>query len=159
MKGPAPAALDGADLCRALRQLAEHPSSRTLSISVTVRPDPPPRLPAVPEVADYRITADALDNAVRHSHADHAHATVTVADDTVTVQVEDNGDGFSDHPQHAGVGLRSMAERSDELGGHFALPGSAHGTVVRDTFPSRAASHCGRRPPRAVPPGRARPGQ
>ncbi|WP_143608562.1 ATP-binding protein [Streptomyces sp. CB03234] len=144
--GLAPAALDGADLSRALRQLGEHLSSRTLSISVTVRPDPLPRLSAALEVAVYRITAEALNNAVRHSHADHAHAMVTVADDTVTVQVHDNGDGFSDHQQHAGVGLRSMAERSDELGGRFTLTSSADGTVVRAVFPSRPASAVATRP-------------
>ncbi|RST19232.1 sensor histidine kinase [Streptomyces sp. WAC05374] len=138
--GLAPAALDGADLSRALRRLAEHLSSRTLNISVTVRPDPLPRLSAALEVAVYRITAEALNNAVRHSHADHAHALVAVADGTVTVQVRDNGDGFPDDQRHAGVGLRSMAERSDELGGRFTLTSSADGTVVRAVFPSRPAS-------------------
>ncbi|QGV82139.1 sensor histidine kinase [Streptomyces ficellus] len=138
--GLAPAALDGADLSRALRQLAEHLSSRSLCISVTVRPDPLPRLSAALEVAVYRITAEALNNAVRHSRADHAHATVTVADGQVGVHVHDNGDGFPDHQRHAGVGLRSMAERSEELGGRFTLTSTADGTVVRAVFPSRPGS-------------------
>ncbi|MCX4766561.1 histidine kinase [Streptomyces sp. NBC_01275] len=143
--GLAPAALDGADLARALRQLAEHLSSRSLTISVAVDPDPLPALPAALQVAMYRITAEALNNVVRHSHADRARAVVSAADGRVSLRIADNGDGFAAHQDGAGVGLRSMAERSEELGGAFTLTSSATGTVVDAAFPAGPGTMLGHR--------------
>ncbi|WP_050375069.1 sensor histidine kinase [Streptomyces acidiscabies] len=144
--GLAPAALDGADLARALRQLAERLSSRSLRISVGVEPDPLPALPAALEVAVYRIASEALNNVVRHSHADRARALVTVTDGEVGLRITDNGDGFPTHQDSAGVGLRSMAERSEELGGAFALTSDGAGTVVRAAFPAEPGTTSGHRP-------------
>lgn len=134
--GLAPAALDGADLTRALRQLAEHLSSRSLRIGVAVDPDPLPPLPAALQVAVYRITSEALNNVVRHSHADWAQALVSASHGRVSLRISDNGDGFPAHEHCVGVGLRSMAQRSEELGGEFTLTSSTDGTVVDAAFPA-----------------------
>ncbi|MDX3382228.1 histidine kinase [Streptomyces niveiscabiei] len=141
--GLAPAALDGADLARALRRLSDQLSSRSLRISVAVEPDPLPPLPAALQVAVYRITAEALNNVVRHSHADRARALVTVADGRVGLRITDNGDGFPAHEHCAGVGLRSMAERSEELGGAFSLTSDGAGTVVEAAFPAEPGTTSG----------------
>ncbi|KUJ41297.1 hypothetical protein ACZ90_68165 [Streptomyces albus subsp. albus] len=137
--GLAPAALDGADLTRALQQLAGELSGRTLRVTVALLPCPLPPLSAAMEVAVYRIAAEALNNAVRHSHADHAHASVTVTGEAITVTVTDNGRGFTPQARATGLGLRSMAERSEELGGRFALSSTADGTSVQAVFPARPA--------------------
>ncbi|MEV7544819.1 histidine kinase [Streptomyces sp. NPDC089915] len=138
--GLAPAALDGADLPRALRQLAEH-LGRTLRITVSLAPDPFPGLPAAVEVALYRIAAEALNNVVRHARAGHAHAAVVLTPEAVTVEVRDDGAGVpEDGRRDGGVGLRSMAERAEELGGTFALVSSGAGTVVRAVLPRTAGT-------------------
>ncbi|MFG2873515.1 histidine kinase [Streptomyces sp. NPDC048337] len=135
--GLAPAALDGADLPRALRQLAEH-LGRTVHIGVSLAPEPFPGLPAAVEVALYRITAEALNNVVRHAHADHAHALVVLTPEAVTLEIRDNGGGFPEDAHgdgDGGVGLRSMAERAEELGGTFNLVTTDAGTLVRAVLP------------------------
>ncbi|MFF0433753.1 sensor histidine kinase [Streptomyces sp. NPDC004327] len=131
--GLAPAALDHADLPRALQRLAEQ-LGRTVRITVALRPDPFPKLPAAVEVAVYRIAAEALNNTVRHAHADRAEATVVLADSAVTVEVLDNGDGIG-RERGEGVGLRSMADRAEELGGTFELVNTGVGTLVRAVMP------------------------
>ncbi|QNP74124.1 histidine kinase [Streptomyces roseirectus] len=143
--GLAPAALDGADLTRALRQLADHLSSRSLRIGVAVEPDPLPPLPAALQVAVYRIASEALNNVVRHSHADRAQALVSASDGRVSLRITDNGDGFPSHRDCPGVGLRSMAQRSEELGGSFALTSSVDGTVVDARFPAGPGTTSGPR--------------
>ncbi|GAV44546.1 GAF domain-containing sensor histidine kinase [Streptomyces acidiscabies] len=144
--GLAPAALDGADLTRALQQLAAHLSSRSLRIGVAVDPDPLPPLPAALQVAVYRIASEALNNVVRHSHADWAQALVSASNGRVTLRISDNGDGFPSHRDCPGVGLRSMAQRSEELGGSFALTSSVDGTVVDAAFPAGYGTGSGRAP-------------
>ncbi|MEU8777935.1 histidine kinase [Streptomyces sp. NPDC048606] len=133
--GLAPAALDGADLPRALRQLAEH-LGRTLRITVSLTPDPFPGLPAAVQVALYRITAEALNNAVRHAGAAHAHASVVLTPQAVSVEIRDDGAGVGEGgPRGGGLGLRSMAERAEELGGTFRLVSTESGTLVRAVLP------------------------
>ncbi|MCX5192563.1 histidine kinase [Streptomyces sp. NBC_00249] len=141
--GLAPAALDGADLPRALRQLAEH-LGRTLRITVSLAPEPFPGLPAAVEVALYRIAAEALNNVVRHARADHAHATVVLTPEAVTVEIRDDGSGVPEGgPGDGGVGLRSMAERAEELGGTFSLVSTEAGTLVRAVLPRTAGTGAG----------------
>lgn len=135
--GLAPAALAGGDLTQALQHLASLLCTRDLRITVDLSPCPLPPLPAAMEVAVYRITAEALNNAVRHSRADHARAHVALTSDEVTVTVTDDGSGFPAHGHGPGLGLRSMAERSEELGGRFALTSTTGGTTVEAAFPTR----------------------
>ncbi|MFE0046861.1 sensor histidine kinase [Streptomyces albireticuli] len=134
--GLAPAALAGGDLTQALQHLASLLGTRDLRITVDLSPCPLPPLPAALEVAVYRITAEALNNAVRHAHAGHARARVAVTPDEVTVGVTDDGGGFPAHEHEPGLGLRSMAERSEELGGRFALTSTTGGTTVEASFPT-----------------------
>ncbi|WP_426368374.1 sensor histidine kinase [Streptomyces sp. E-08] len=75
----------------------------------------------------YRIAAEALNNTVRHAHADRAEATVVLAGEAVTVEVRDNGDGIPAE-RGEGVGLCSMAERAE-------LVDTGAGTLVRAVMP------------------------
>ncbi|MGC0417078.1 GAF domain-containing sensor histidine kinase [Embleya sp. AB8] len=146
--GLAPAGLARLGLAGALRELAArldagpgaHPG-----IEVVFDPDPPPPLPAALEVAVYRICGEALNNVVRHARARHADLTVRITDTRVTVEITDDGVGLGPEPTTTaesadgttGVGLRSMAERAEELGGTFAVIRGEHGTTVRAVIPRR----------------------
>jgi len=82
-----------------------------------------------------RIVEEALHNAVRHAAAKMVTVRLRGDDDTLTVEVADDGIGFDpsdpDLRSHH-LGLTSMEERARELGGRLQLssaPGG--GTVVR----------------------------
>ncbi|GAB2612689.1 hypothetical protein GCM10027168_51730 [Streptomyces capparidis] len=134
-EGLAPAALSRAGLTAALRQLADRMAGPSLSVATAFRPDPLPPFPAAVEVAVYRIAAEALNNVVRHSRAERAVLEVRVEGGAVTVEVRDDGHGFPVHREGPGLGLRSMAERAEELGGAFAVSSAADGTRVSASLP------------------------
>jgi signal transduction histidine kinase len=133
--GLAPAALGSEGLAGALRRLADGLGNHALRVTLDLDPDPLPVLPAAVEVAIYRISGEALNNVVRHSGAAAARLTLRVRPDEVTVEATDDGAGFPTHTGGAGVGLRSMAERAEELGGSFTAANDAGGAVVRAVFP------------------------
>ncbi|WP_250008662.1 histidine kinase [Actinoplanes sp. M2I2] len=126
-----PPMLDELGLVDALRNLR---SGDDLTRTVSA-PDPLPALPAAVEVALYRIAAEALHNATRHAGARACAVELVVSPADVTLTVTDDGKGLpADYL--AGVGHRSMRERSSELGGSLTIgdaPGGG-GTRVAVTF-------------------------
>jgi signal transduction histidine kinase len=101
---------------------------------VVQTPDHLPPLSAAVEVAAYRIVQEALTNVVKHAQAGKCIVRLTAAD-ALEVEIADDGVGLPDE-RHAGVGLLSMRERAEELGGTCvieALP--AGGTRVMARLP------------------------
>lgn len=82
-----------------------------------------------------RIAHEALHNAVRHANAQHVVVRVAERPDAVVVEVSDDGIGFE--PQRPELrsrhlGLTSMEERAEELGGQLQIRSSpGAGTTVR----------------------------
>jgi signal transduction histidine kinase len=102
---------------------------------VQVEADEVSGLPAAVEVAAYRIVSEALTNVGRHAAATACSVTLRVADGELAVQVRDDGDGIAEDVV-AGVGLRSMRERVDELGGRYEVGCPPQGgTSVRAWLP------------------------
>jgi signal transduction histidine kinase len=66
---------------------------------------------------------EAITNAVRHAQADSCTITLTI-DPHCQVEISDNGRGLPVN-YRAGVGLASMRERAEELGGTFQLQSTA----------------------------------
>src|SRR5207248_1338171 len=128
-----PPALDELGLLGALRQVASASETQGLD-GLQVRVDAPewlPPLPAAVEVAAYRITQEALTNVVRHARARACVIRLQVAGRSLQLSIEDDGAGLSTS-HRPGVGLASMRERAEELGGTFAVdrqPGG--GTCVQ----------------------------
>ncbi|MDH6135573.1 signal transduction histidine kinase [Kitasatospora sp. MAA4] len=148
--GMAPAELVRVGLADALRQLAGRLDGGRLRVAVELAPDPLPPLPAAVEVAVYRIAGEALNNVLRHSGAGRARLVLRVGPEEVTVEARDDGAGFPDHRPSSGVGLLSMAERAEELGGRFSIANDARGTVVSAVFP-RLTEPLTHRPPTTAP--------
>ncbi len=95
-------------------------------------------LPAAAEVAAYRIAQEALANVARHSGA--ASCVVRIGlEDALCLEIVDDGRGIAEG-RRAGVGLASMRERAEELGGACVIE-SAHsaGTTVRVRLPLDAS--------------------
>ncbi|MBM2616496.1 sensor histidine kinase [Actinoplanes sp. LDG1-06] len=126
-----PPMLDEFGLADALRNLRPVDGlSRTVSA-----PDPMPALPAAVEVALYRIAAEALHNAARHAGATRCTVEVAAGAGDVVLTVTDDGRGLP-VDYLAGVGHRSMRERSTELGGTLDIgAGPSGGTRVVARFP------------------------
>jgi signal transduction histidine kinase len=131
-----PPALDELGLVDALRaQAARHELGRT-RIRV-VAPEALPPLPAAVEVAAYRIAQEALTNVLRHAEAQTCLVTLSYDEPAalLTVAVTDDGCGLPPEPR-AGVGLASMRERAEELGGSCSVePRAGGGTRVWATLP------------------------
>ncbi|MFE7639497.1 ATP-binding protein [Kitasatospora sp. NPDC057518] len=136
-----PTALGDYGLSTALGRLAETFSGPDLAVATRLEPDPLPALPAAVEVAVYRITAEALNNVVRHARASSATVSVQVDAGHLELEVEDDGRG-PDHglPVHPGVGLQSMSERAAEIGGSCTVDALRRGTRVHAVLPRRPAS-------------------
>jgi len=115
-RGLRPAMLDELGLAAALRQ-------RVTSLSATVawEVELPPELdlPVAAEVAVFHIAGEAMTNVVRHSGAHRAVLQVVVRAGDVVVEVTD--DGVTAPPTRLGVGLLSMRDRAEQLGGTLEM--------------------------------------
>lgn len=136
-----PPALDDLGLIAALRELAGRGDAAGVEVHVDA-PDACPPLPAAVEVAAYRIAAEALTNVLRHSHARSCVVSLAVGE-TLTLVVSDDGTGLPQEPG-PGVGLHSMRERAEELGGTLVLAKrSGGGHSVRAVLPLRGGADAG----------------
>lgn len=89
----------------------------------------------------FRITQEAISNALRHSQASHLWVHFeTLADQELVVTVRDNGNGFdplADAPEDH-YGLQNMRARAQDIAASFTIdskPGD--GTLVRLRLPLR----------------------
>ncbi len=108
-----PPALDDLGLEAAVRQQADRVRSE---VEVSVEADGTTGLPAAVEVAAYRIVSEALANVVKHAGASRVDVRLDAAPTALTVTVADDGRGIGPDVT-AGVGLLSLRERAEELGG------------------------------------------
>lgn len=131
--GLRPPALDDLGLVGALREQAEQYRSSGVLITIEA-PETLPPLPAAVEVACYRIAQEAITNVLRHAQATQCTITLAVGD-TLALAITDNGTGIP-LDRGNGVGLSSMRERTEELGGSFTVtPTVGGGTHVLARLP------------------------
>ena len=102
-------------------------------------PESLPPLPAAVEVAIYRIVQEALTNVIRHAEAHTCHVRLRL-DETagyLCLEVQDDGKGLSEK-RRTGVGLHSMRERAEELGGTLTItPVPTGGTHLSACLPCK----------------------
>ena len=135
-----PAVFDDVDLVTALRRRCKQ---LTASGALTVELTAPTTLPPLPpeyETAIYRIAEEALTNVVRHASASRCTVTLEV-DDGVRLLVADDGVGFTEAAAAAaagrcGVGLVSMRERAERLGGSLAIEHRVPGITITVHLPT-----------------------
>lgn len=90
-------------------------------------------LPAAVEVAAFRITQEAVTNAVRHAGADHITVHLSGGGDGVAIDVLDDGRGCPDDAA-PGLGLQSMRDRATELGGTCSVTAAQDGGTRVSAF-------------------------
>jgi NarL family two-component system sensor histidine kinase LiaS len=111
-----PVALTDGGLADALREYAaEWMQLSSMEIAVQVQGERP--LPLDVERSLFRIAQEALSNVARHSEARSAELSLVYDADAVTLTISDDGRGFDTGSPQSGLGLRSMRERAEALGG------------------------------------------
>jgi signal transduction histidine kinase len=99
-----------------------------------------PAIKMAPDVEEglYRITIEALNNVLKHATATQAKVTLKKEKSHVFLNIEDNGKGFdpSKGSSSEGIGMRSMRERAEQLGGTFEIfSRQGSGTVIQVVIP------------------------
>ena len=129
-----PPAIDELGLASAIQlHVTKVASDSRLSIELTAPSEL--RLPAAVEVATFRTVAEAINNTVRHSDARQVHITIDLDESRLTVVVNDDGTGAQ--PWRPGVGLSSMRERAEELGGTLEAGPTDAGGRIHASYPLR----------------------
>ena len=135
-----PAALDDLGAQAAIEDLAERARGRGLEVDLTIdlayeQGRKPDRHVSEVETAMYRIVQEALNNAMKHGGARHAHVEVAEDDSCVRVTVRDDGNGFDPVAHTDGFGLLGMRERVELLHGTLEVTSSpGQGTTIDATF-------------------------
>ena len=131
--GLRPALLDELGLVGSLRQLARSIEERS-GVAVTVDATDQVSLPAAVEVAAYRIAAEALTNLARHATPQRARLRLEPIDESLLLEISDDGrGGAGDRP--GGIGMGSMRQRAEDVGGTLQVTSDRTGTVVRARLP------------------------
>ncbi len=90
------------------------------------------------DIALYRILQESLNNVVQHAQAKHVTVELRTVGETVRMAVTDDGIGLENWGtcpivtgKRMGIGLLSMRERVEDLGGRFSMePGPTGGTKL-----------------------------
>jgi signal transduction histidine kinase/streptogramin lyase len=132
-----PSALTDVPLPDLLRQLAEATTGRA-RLPVQVSVDGEADLPADVRVAFYRITQEALNNAVKYSRAELVSINLRLTPELARLTIIDNGAGFDPAavpPNH--FGLRIMRERAEACGARISIYAEPNeGTQITVSYPA-----------------------
>ncbi len=123
--GLRPPALDEYGLVGAVRAYAAQCEAGGLRVRVSA-PESVSPLPAAVEVAAYRIAQESITNVVRHSQAKNCSVTLTMMGGNLKLEISDDGVGLS-LQRKPGVGLASMRERAEEIGGWCVVENGENG--------------------------------
>ncbi|MBI2873162.1 MAG: sensor histidine kinase [Chloroflexi bacterium] len=119
-----PAVLDDLGLAAALEWLLEGVSRQSSMVTrLSLHDvDEDERFPADTELALFRVTQEATNNAMKHSHGTRIDVSLSRQARRVGIEVRDDGVGFSpDFDSKEGFGLSGMRERIVQVNGSFEI--------------------------------------
>lgn len=128
----APVDLTGATLEEALSRVVSRTTGPSVHWMVTGESR---EIDVSTSAALVRIAQSALANVTRHAGAARVDVTLSYLDDSVLLDIVDDGAGFD--PDSAGFGLSVLRGRAEELGGHVVIESTpGHGTAVAVEVPA-----------------------
>jgi signal transduction histidine kinase len=140
-RGLSPVDRDEGGLESALNELASITSKLAVTSCSFICVGPVQMLDNARAVHLYRIAQEALNNAIKHGHAQAVVIALEACDGTLSLRVSDDGIGLdSTWSERKGMGLNIMRYRARMLAGTLEIqPNSPAGTVVTCTI-ARAAN-------------------
>ncbi|MDH5508917.1 MAG: histidine kinase, partial [Nitrospinota bacterium] len=146
-----PPALDDLGLESSIRWLLDsHLEEKGITYSLQALPSIP-RLDKAAELRLFRVVQEAVINIARHSNAKAVTVSLRAEEDTLVIQVNDDGKGFDkeevfktiDTGWEAGFGLVGMKERVAQICGTLEIDTSpGRGTRITVTIPIRKEGGC-----------------
>ncbi len=125
-----PVELEGKGLAAALEEYSARWSRQT-GVKAKVTPDGEHAVPPALEQALFRLVQEALANVARHADAGQVEIALASTEGAITLTIVDDGCGFDPATtKDRGLGLRSMRERIEALGGELEVV-SARGNGTR----------------------------
>jgi signal transduction histidine kinase len=103
----------------------------------------PRRLPAAVEDAAFGIIQESLNNVFKHAQATHTHVELHFEPDVLRVSTRDDGVGFEPSlpPQRNTLGMSSMRERAESVGGRLSVESApGQGTRISAELPLNHAA-------------------
>jgi two-component system NarL family sensor kinase len=137
-----PPALDEAGIEDAIRDYAKGFTNRSgIQVDLDLSPSVG-RVGRDIELTVFRVVQEALTNVQRHSSGQRAKIRI-YRNSNLTLEISDTGRGFSATAQKGkderrfefGVGIQSMRDRVNLIGGQLGIDSSSGGTTVRVTIP------------------------
>ena len=136
-----PPLLDETGLSEAIRWYTQGLMERSaLEIQLSI-PEDLGRLPREMELVVFRLVQECLTNIHRHSGSKGAFIRISRQPESVSLVVEDQGNGIAPErlaaiqSQGSGVGIRGMRERLRQFGGRMDIESDQSGTKILFTIP------------------------
>lgn len=133
-----PEQLEDASLPEAIDGLARTWSERSMIAAEVDTTGNPARAGADTEAAVFRVAQEALSNVAKHARASKVHLTLTYLDDTLLLDVQDDGVGFDPvgTPSSEGYGLVGMEQRLARVSGTLTVESApGDGTILNAAVP------------------------
>lgn len=137
--GLRPTVLDTLGLVPAMRQVLDEFAQRS-GIEVDLKAEADFTAPGDSGTALFRVLQEALNNIERHARAHRVELVLAREGKDRLLQIRDDGCGFdveavSESPRR-GLGLSSMRERIESLGGQFDISSGSSGTLLSARLPT-----------------------
>jgi signal transduction histidine kinase len=138
--------IESVGLAEALRRQCEALGFQTGATVSTTFGDLPsaPFLTSGAMTSVFRIAQEALANIARHARAKEVvvHCGISADRNSFVVEIHDDGCGFDAQSSAAGMGVRNMMLRADDVGAELEIKSrSGEGTVIRLRLPLIDAAH------------------
>ena len=125
-----------------LKALADRTADAGVRVVLDIHGGRPP-LPAGLDLAAYRVIQEAITNVIKHAATDRCRVAVGYADQSLNLEITDNGIGAAPGTPGPGTGhgITGMRERVGMYGGEFsAAPRPEGGFLVSARFPLTGAA-------------------
>jgi signal transduction histidine kinase len=131
-----PTSLEYLGLQKAVRKLCnEVQRGKEISLHLSIR-DLSDKLPPSTSLSLYRVAQETLHNVITHSQARNVKVELASDNGQILLRIIDDGVGFDVSQEGAGVGLASMRQRVQALGGSIDISSSPRaGTQIEVRVP------------------------